>query len=137
EGIDLVLAVDDLDDDRQILGEALDLGGVQAARMAKAHRAAQHRGAGEMLRPRLEDDRLIERQMLMAVVLADEDAQQRRWAGELHGVTLRGLTHRRQSRATPQEHINDQARAARATHRLLQRGKRSYRTAQNTAKTDS
>ena len=48
---DLLLRVDDLDDDRQVFGQILDLGSMYPARMAEAHWAAQDRCAGEMLLP--------------------------------------------------------------------------------------
>ena len=65
--------------ERQILRQAQDLGGVQMARMAEAHRPAQHGGAGKAHLARLQHDRLVEGLMPGLVVLADEDAQQ-------HGV---------------------------------------------------
>ena len=79
EFFDLLLPVHDLDDERQILRQAQDLGGVQMARMAEAHRPAQHGGAGEAHLAGLQHDRLVEGPMSGLVVLANEDAQQ-------HGV---------------------------------------------------
>src|SRR5689334_25270523 len=52
--------------------------------MAEAHRAAQHRGAGQMQLARLEHDGLVERPAVGLVVLADEDAEQRLLARDLH-----------------------------------------------------
>src|SRR5438874_8347047 len=48
ECIDVVLAVDDLDQQRQVFREPQDFGRVEAARLAEAHGAAQHGGAGQM-----------------------------------------------------------------------------------------
>ena len=76
EGLDLVARVDDLDDDRQVLRQAQDLGGVQVAGMSEAGDAAQHGSAGQPRLARLENDRLVERHMAVAVVLAAEDAQE-------------------------------------------------------------
>lgn len=45
---DLLLTVHDLDDERQVLRKAQDLGVVQHARMAEAHGPMQHRGAGKV-----------------------------------------------------------------------------------------
>ncbi len=84
EILDLRFLVDDLDDDRQILGEPKDLRRVQPARMAETHGPAQHRRAGEVRRTRLEDDRLIKRAALIFIVLADEDAKQHGVARNLH-----------------------------------------------------
>ena len=70
-------AVDDLDHHRQILGQAKDTRRVQAARTAEADRAAQHGRPRQVQLPRLEDDGLVQRLAPMAVVLSDEDAQQR------------------------------------------------------------
>src|SRR5690348_2598142 len=86
EGVDLLLAVDDLDDDRQVFREAQDLGGVQPAGMAETERAAQNGGPGEMPFARLEHDRLVERTVLASLVLADEDPQQNGVPWDLHGV---------------------------------------------------
>ena len=76
---DLLLNVHDLDDERQVLRQSQDLGGVQMARMAEAHRSAQHGGAGKTHLAGLQHDGLVERPVAGLVVLADEDAQQ-------HGV---------------------------------------------------
>jgi hypothetical protein len=87
ERIDLVRAVDDLDHERQILGEAQDLGRVQMARMAEAHRSAQDGRAGKAHLARFQHDRLVEWLTASLVVLADEDAEQRRVACERDGQT--------------------------------------------------
>ena len=55
--------------------------------MAEAHRSAQHGGAGEVHLARLEHDRLVERQVLELVVLAEEDAQQDGVAAEAAWLT--------------------------------------------------
>src|SRR5579863_4239867 len=84
ERLDVVLAVDDLDHDRQILRQAQDLGGMQAARLAVAERPTQHGRAGEMQLARLQYDRLVERLAAVLVALAAEDPQQHRILGDLH-----------------------------------------------------
>src|SRR5262249_40813121 len=76
EGVDRLLRVYDLDDHRQVLGEAQDLGRMDAARMAESDVAAQHRGAAQVHFPRLEHDRFVQRPALVLVVLAEEDAEQ-------------------------------------------------------------
>ena len=55
--------------------------------MTVAGGAAQHGGAGQMQLARLQHDRLVQRQLLELVVLAEEDAQQHRVAWDLHGHT--------------------------------------------------
>src|SRR5262245_33720223 len=55
------------------------------ARIAEAHRAAQHCRASEMHLARFEHDRLVERLMARLVVLANENAEQHGIAGERHG----------------------------------------------------
>src|SRR5579871_2374888 len=87
ERIDLLLRVDDLDHDRQVLGEAQDLGRVDVARMPEPDVPTQHRGAAELHFPGLEHDRLIERQALEFVVLAEEDAEQDGVARDVHHQT--------------------------------------------------
>src|SRR6476646_8460538 len=56
EFVDRVLAVDDLDDERQVPRQAQDLGRVQMAGMAETHGSAQHGGAGKVHLARLEVD---------------------------------------------------------------------------------
>ncbi len=75
---------DDLDDHRQILRQAQDFGGVNVAGMAEADVSAQHGRAAEMHFAGFEDDRLVQRQMLKPVVLAEEDLQQHGVAWNLH-----------------------------------------------------
>jgi hypothetical protein len=45
---------------------------VQAARMAEAHRAAQHGGTGELELTRLQDDGFVQRLMAAPVILTYE-----------------------------------------------------------------
>ncbi len=56
--------------------------------MAEAQWPAEHGGAREVVLARLHDDRLVERLMLVPLVLAEEDPQQHRILGQLHGVRL-------------------------------------------------
>jgi hypothetical protein len=79
ESVDLLLAVDDLDDDRQILRQRQQVPFVQPARMAEAEGAAQHRGARQMRRAGLLDDGDVERRHAATVADAGEYPQQ-------HGV---------------------------------------------------
>src|SRR6185437_15599342 len=82
---DLVLAVDDLNHQRQVFRQAQDLGGVQPAGMPVAEPAAQHRGAGKMHRARLEYYCLIEgAAVAVTVVFSDEYAQKLRLSRCLH-----------------------------------------------------
>lgn len=53
--------------------------------MAEADRAAQHGGAAELHFAGLEHDRFVERLVLVAVILAAEDAQEDGLARDLHG----------------------------------------------------
>src|SRR2546423_14044735 len=54
------------------------------AGFAEADRTAQRRGTGQMHFARLQDDRFVERAMLVAVALADENAQQRGFVWNFH-----------------------------------------------------
>lgn len=84
EGVDLVLGVHDLDDERQIGGEAQNLGGVQAAGLAKTHRAAQDSGTGEIGFAGLKDNCFVEWLVFAAVGFAEIDAELNGVLGELH-----------------------------------------------------
>ena len=88
ESLHLFLRVDDLDHHRQIHRKAQNLGGVNAARGAEAHRPAQHGRAGEMQFARLEHDRLVERLVLPAIAFADKNAQERGVFRKLHMLCL-------------------------------------------------
>ena len=59
------------DQQRQIVRKPQDLRGVQPARLAEAHRSAQHGGAGEVTLTGLDHDGFIERLAVEMVVLAD------------------------------------------------------------------
>ena len=76
DGVDAFGAVGDLDDDRQVLGEAQDAVGVQAAVGSEALDPAQDRGAGQPVLAQGLDDRLVQRLVTVVVGLADEDPQQ-------------------------------------------------------------
>src|SRR5579872_7548184 len=84
EAADLLLAVDDLDDQRKVLRQPQDLCRMKAARMSEAHGPAQNGGAGKMQRACLQYDRLVERFSLMLVVFADKDAKKNGVLGNLH-----------------------------------------------------
>src|SRR3954453_10221748 len=76
EGVHLILAVDDLDDERQVLREAEDLRGMHPAGMPETHAATQHGRPGEMHLARLHHDALVERPAIAAVILADEGSEE-------------------------------------------------------------
>jgi len=59
---------------------------MQPARFAKAHGAAQHRGAGQVQFARLQHDRFVERLVLEPISFADENAQQDGFSRNLHLV---------------------------------------------------
>src|SRR5262249_19046152 len=69
--------------------EAEDFGCVQAAGMSISHGSPQHGRAGKVHLARLQHDRLVERMMLEAVVLAEKDAQQHRVLWYLHRLLPR------------------------------------------------
>lgn len=74
EFIDFVFAIHDFDDQRQIFRQTQDFCGVQPARPAKAHRTAQHGGAGKMHLACFHDDGFIERATVEFIALTDENA---------------------------------------------------------------
>ena len=82
ERLDLFRRIDNLDDDRQILRQLQQLGGVDPAVRAEAHEAFDHGRAGEPALARFEHDGLVERLAVPAVGLADEDAQQLAFSGQ-------------------------------------------------------
>src|SRR6476620_488818 len=57
---------------------------MHAARFPEAHRTAQSGRAGEMHFPRFQNDRFVERPVLMAIALADEAAQQSGFVWNFH-----------------------------------------------------
>src|SRR2546428_9099065 len=75
EPFDLVLGIDDLDDDRQVLGETQDLGGVQAAVGAEPLHPPQHRGSRQALLARLPDDPFVQGTAVVPVALPHEDPE--------------------------------------------------------------
>src|SRR5262245_16953277 len=91
---DLLLAVDDLEDDRQVLGKPEYLGGVDPTARAVGLDPAPHRGAGQPELARLLPERLVERPAVVPVGLADEDAKEMSRARDLHGP-LTGTVRRR------------------------------------------
>src|SRR2546425_659151 len=82
---DLVLGVDDLDDDWQVLGEAQDLGGVQAAVGAEPLHPPQHRGSRQAVFARLPDDPLVQGRAVVPIALAHEDPEKMAFLGKHHG----------------------------------------------------
>src|SRR2546422_10075366 len=84
ELVNFLFTVDNLDDQRQVHGEAQDFGGMQAARFAKSHGASQNGGAGEMHLARFQYDRFIERLMMPAITFTEKDAKQDGVLGDLH-----------------------------------------------------
>ena len=84
EFLDVFFGVDDFDDERQVHGEAKNLGGVEAAGFAEAHHAAGDGGAGEMEFAGFEDDGFVEGVVLPAIGFADENSQQSGFVREVH-----------------------------------------------------
>ena len=72
----LFLRVDDLDDDRQILREPQELGGMNTARMAESDMATQDGCTAEVHLPRLQDDGLMKRNAINLVIFAKEYPEQ-------------------------------------------------------------
>jgi hypothetical protein len=68
--------VDYLDDDRQVLRQPLDLKSVQTAVSAKTHHPTHHRSAGQTFLSRFQHQPFVQKLAVMAVALADENAQQ-------------------------------------------------------------
>src|SRR5271156_2825621 len=62
---------------------------MQVARSAKAHRPAQHSRAAELQLARFQHDSLVQRMMVRALALADENSEQHRIAWDLHNYTPR------------------------------------------------
>ena len=58
---------------------------MEPARLAEAHRAAQHGGARQVQLPRLEHDDFVEGLVMPAVGFANEDAKQDGIVGYFHG----------------------------------------------------
>src|SRR5882724_772481 len=84
ELVDLLLALDDLDDDRQVFRQSQDLRRVQPARVAIAHWAAQDCRSRQVHLARLQHDGFVERLVLVAIIFAEEDAQQYGLVRQLH-----------------------------------------------------
>ena len=78
--------IDNLHDDRQILRQPQNLGGVDAAGMPEAGLAAQHGRAAKMQFARLQYDGFVQGQTAGLVVFAEVDAEQYGVVGNLHGV---------------------------------------------------
>src|SRR5262249_58178062 len=74
--------VDDLDHDRQILGEAKDLGRVEDAVRAEPRDTVKDGGARKVLRAKALDQRRCERAMVPLVALTDEDTHENLFARE-------------------------------------------------------
>ena len=72
----MLLGVDDLDDQRQVLGQLQQVGRVDDAARAEAGEAPQHGGPREALLAQALDQRVGEGLAVPAVALADEDAHQ-------------------------------------------------------------
>src|SRR5882724_10941462 len=85
EPFDLVLGIDNLDDDRQVLGEAQDLGGVKAAVGAEPLHPPQHRGSRQALLARLPYDPLVQGRAVVPIALPHEDPEKMPFLGQHHG----------------------------------------------------
>src|SRR6266540_2050951 len=76
ELLNLLLAIHDLDDQRQVHREPENLGGMQAARFPEPHRSTQHRRASQVHFTRLQHNGLVKWLVMTTVGLADEDTQE-------------------------------------------------------------
>src|SRR5205085_1139361 len=84
ERLDLLKRVNDLYDHRHVLRQAQYLRRVYEAVPAESHHAAQDGRARKPRLPRLQNDLLVERSVPASVALADEDAQQVAFFGDVH-----------------------------------------------------
>jgi hypothetical protein len=75
EGVDLSLAIEDLNDDGEVLGGAEQLCGIKPGCGAIAHIAAEDGGAGQAGLLGLDHDLLIEGPALIFIVLAQKDPE--------------------------------------------------------------
>src|SRR5262249_52629410 len=85
ERLELLPAVDDLDDHRQILRQALDLERVEPAVRAESHHPAEHRRPGQSLLAGAQHQPPVEQHAIAFVALADEDAKETAVLGKDHG----------------------------------------------------
>jgi len=72
EQLDALRRVDDLDDDRQVLGHPEQARGVHHRIRAEPHDAAQHRSASQSLAARLLDELFRECAAVEAIALTNE-----------------------------------------------------------------
>src|ERR687897_913503 len=84
DGIDPGRLIDHLDDQRKVLGQAQDAGGMEVALGAEALDASDYGCASESFFTQTLNDRLIEGLPVPRVGLADEDAQQFSFALKSH-----------------------------------------------------
>ena len=82
-------SLDHLDYQRQVCGEVQELLGVKDAVGAKTAQTAQDRGPCKTLFPQELDKRLVERFVVIAITLSDEDPHQYILANQFaHGFLL-------------------------------------------------
>src|SRR5260370_42167695 len=75
KAIDLVLAIDNFDHQRQVFRKAQDLRRIQPAGSAQTPRTAQNGCTGQMQLTDFEHDRLLSRRSTELVILANENAE--------------------------------------------------------------
>ncbi len=84
EALDLLLAVDDLIDHRQVHRKPQDFRSVHPAGFAETDRAPERGCTRQMHLSRLQNDRFVKWPMLVSVALADEDSQQGGFVRDFH-----------------------------------------------------
>src|SRR5256885_14142377 len=78
------------------------------AGFAETNRTAHRGGTGQMHFARLQDDRFVERAMLIAVALADENAQQRGFVWNFHASYRLGVAAQRwPAQTAPRQRTTD------------------------------
>jgi hypothetical protein len=102
ESVDLLFAIDDFNDDRQIHREPQNLCGVHSTRYPETHRAAQNGRAAEMRFARFQYNRFVKRFVIPAIAFADENPQQHRITWNFHSrKMLRLIEEHREMIAEP------------------------------------
>ncbi|MFM1941815.1 MAG: hypothetical protein RI897_797 [Verrucomicrobiota bacterium] len=82
--MDFFGGVNDLDDDREVGGQAEDFGGMEVAGMAEAHGAAEDGGSGEVGFAGFEDDGFEEGLVVVSVRFSEVDAEALGGLGSVH-----------------------------------------------------
>lgn len=91
EGVNLVPGVDDLHNDRQVLGKAKNAACMNAAVGAETQYAPQCRCPGKTVAAGSFHDFFVEQSAVMPVVFADENPEQHAFGRKVHFVLPHGL----------------------------------------------